>query len=127
MATWDDVTDIVAGLPDSTEPNRHEWRVRNKLFAWERPYRKVDLKVLGDDVWHGDILAARVPHEGAKQALLADAPDVYFTIPHFDGYPAVLVRLERIDEEELRELLVEAWLTQAPQRLAAAFLESLDP
>jgi len=63
----------------------------------------------------------------AKEALLADDPAVYFTTPHFDGYPAILVRLERIgaeELEELEELLAEAWLARAPKRLAKAFLEA---
>jgi hypothetical protein len=69
-------------------------------------------------------LAARVPHLGAKEALLASAPDVYFTTPHFNGYPAVLVRLKRIRVAELEELLVEAWLDRAPKRLAKDYLSA---
>jgi hypothetical protein len=71
------------------------------------------------------VLAARVPDLGAKEALLADDPDVYFTTPHFDGYPAVLVRLDRIEVSELEELLVEAWLARAPKRLATEHLPRL--
>jgi hypothetical protein len=67
-----------------------------------------------------------VPDVGAKEALLSDAPDVYFTTPHFNGYPAVLVRLDVIPVPELEELLVEAWLAQAPKRLAAAYLAGSD-
>ena len=59
----------------------------------------------------------------AKDALLADDPEVFFTTPHFDGYPAVLVQLERISVEELTEVIVEAWLARAPKRLADAYLE----
>ena len=70
----------------------------------------------------GDILGVRVADEGVKYALIADEPDVYFTTPHFDGYPAVLVKLAEIDELGLRELIVEAWLTQAPKRLVQEFL-----
>jgi len=70
----------------------------------------------------GDILGVRVSDEGVKFALIADEPDVYFTTPHFDGYPAVLVKLAEIDEVGLRELIVEAWLTQAPRRLVQEFL-----
>jgi hypothetical protein len=57
----------------------------------------------------------------AKEALLADETGVYFTTPHFDGYPAVLLRLERITLDELEELITEAWLCQAPKRLAAEY------
>jgi hypothetical protein len=64
-----------------------------------------------------------VEHVGAKEALLATDPDVYFTTPHFDGYPAVLVRLERIAADELAELIGEAWLARAPKRLAREHLD----
>ena len=70
--------------------------MKGKLFVWERPLRKSDREALGDAAPEGPILAARVEHEIAKQALLADDPEVFFTTPHFDGYPIVLVRLDRI-------------------------------
>lgn len=128
MATWDDVRRLALALPETIEQTSREghleWRVKDKGFAWERPLRKADLKALGDAAPQGPILGAHVPNLGAKQALLADDPDVYFTTPHFDGYSAILVRLEQIDEAELEELLVEAWLTRAPKRLAADYLES---
>ena len=100
------------------------WRVRDKMFVWERPLRQSDLKALGPKAPSGEILGARVEHEGAKLALIESDPDVYFTIPHFDGYAAILVRLERIGLEELEELIVEAWLVRAPKRLASAYLAS---
>ena len=89
---------------------------------WERPLRKTDLKALGDDAPEGPILGAWVEHLGAKEALLADDSGVYFTTPHFDGYAAILVRLEEISEEDLGELIAEAWLSRAPNRLAREFL-----
>ena len=95
------------------------WRVRDKLFVWDRPLRRSDLEALGDAAPDGPILGARVPDLGAKEALLADDPEVYFTTPHFDGYPAVLVRLDRIDVAELTELITEAWYARAPKRVAA--------
>jgi hypothetical protein len=98
------------------------WRVRDKLFVWERPLRQSDLKALGSEAPSGEILGARVDHEGAKLALIESDPDVYFTIPHFDGYSAILVLLERIGLEELEELIVEAWLVRAPKRLASAYV-----
>ncbi len=70
----------------------------------------------------GPILAARVPDLGAKEALLADDGDLCFTTPHFDGFPAILVRLDRMPVPEVEELLVEAWLARAPKRLAAEYL-----
>jgi hypothetical protein len=100
------------------------WRVKDKMFVWERPLRQSDVKALGDSAPSGEILGARVEHEGAKLALIESDPDVYFTIPHFDGYSAILVLLERIGLEELEELIVEAWLLRAPKRLASQYLES---
>lgn len=126
MATWDDVRRIALALPETDERTSGDgllgWRVKDKGFVWERPLRRADLDALGDAAPEGPILGARVPDLGAKEALLADDPDVYFTTPHFNGYPAVLVRLERIEEPELAELVVEAWLARAPKRLAAQYL-----
>lgn len=123
MATWDDVRRIALALPETTERGSHDdrpaWRVRDKMFVWDRPLRKGDLAALGDAAPDGPVLGARVPDLGAKEALLADDPQVYFTTPHFDGYPAVLVRLDRIDVDELTELVTEAWFARAPKRLAA--------
>jgi hypothetical protein len=117
-------------LPETTETDAHghtkapAWKVKDKTFAWERPLRQTDIEALGDTAPTGEILGARVEHEGAKQALIESEPDVYFTIPHFDGYTAVLVRLGTISVEALEELLIEAWLSRAPKRLASAYLQS---
>jgi hypothetical protein len=126
VATWDDVGRIAGELPETAEASPHNWRVRKKLIAWERPLRKADYAALGADAPDGDILGARVADEGVKFALIADDPGVYFTTPHFDGYPAVLVRLAEIGVPELGELLTEAWLAQAPKTLAKAFLSNSD-
>jgi hypothetical protein len=127
MATWDDVSRIALGLPETSEDEsrglRH-WNVRGKGFVWERPLRKSDLKALGDDAPDGPILGARVEHLVAKEALLADPSAVFFTTPHFDGYPAVLVLLAEIDLQGLDEVIVEAWLCRAPKRLANEYLAS---
>jgi hypothetical protein len=128
VATWDDVQRIALALPDAGERVSRElrqWVVKDKLFVWERPLRRADLAALGDSAPDGPILGARVEHLVAKEALLASEPELFFTTPHFDGYPAVLVRLERIDLEELDELITEAWLARAPKRLARAYLDSL--
>jgi hypothetical protein len=126
VASWDDVRRIALALPETDEHlsrgNRH-WRVREKLFVWERPLHQSDVRALGDAAPDGPILGVRVEHLGAKEALLAGDPEVFFTTPHFDGYPAVLVRLERIDVAELEELAAEAWLCRAPRRLAREWLE----
>ena len=123
MASWDDVGRIVSELPETAEPSPRNWRVRKKLIAWERPLRKADVAALGADAPDGDILGARVADEGVKFALIADDPGAYFTTPHFDGYPAVLVRLAEIGVPELGELLTEAWSAQAPKTLAKEFLQ----
>jgi hypothetical protein len=130
MASWDDVRRIALALPETNkQPSREHafWRVRDNGFVWERPLRASDLRALGNDAPSGPILGARVEHLGAKEALLADDPEVYFTTPHFDGYPAVLVRLERIPLDELEELIVEAWLARAPTRLAKEYLDAHPP
>lgn len=125
MASWDDVRRIATGLPETSEKSSRgvpTWLVRAKGFVWERPLRRADIEALGDGAPDGPILGAYVPDLGAKEALLADDPEVFFTTPHFDGYPAVLVRLDRITEADLDELIVEAWLVRAPKRLAKAYL-----
>src|SRR4051794_27618016 len=126
MATWDDVRRLALALPETSEResrgNAH-WEVRGKGFVWERPLRKSDLEALGESAPEGPILGARVEHLVAKEALLADDPAVFFTTPHFDGFPAVLVRLERIGAEDLEEVIVEAWLNRAPKRLAREYME----
>jgi hypothetical protein len=130
MADWNDVRRIALALPQSDERLSHgqaSWRVREKGFVWERPLRQADLRALGEDAPTGPILGVRVEHLGAKEALLADDPAVFFTTPHFDGYPAVLVRLERIALDELTELIVEAWLARAPVRLAREYLAQHPP
>jgi len=126
MATWDDVQRLALALPETSERESRGlrgWRVKDKGFVWERPLRRADYAVLGDDAPDGPILGARVEHLGAKEALLADDPAVFFTTPHFDGYPAILVRLEPISVEDLEELVTEAWLAAAPKRLAKAFID----
>jgi hypothetical protein len=127
MASWDDVRRIALALPETAEESSRDgipvWRVKDKMFAWERPLRRADHEALGDAAPDGPILAARVHDLGVKEALLTDEPEVYFTTPHFDGYPAVLLRLDRIGVPDLDELLVEAWLCRAPQRLSRTFLD----
>jgi hypothetical protein len=127
VAGWDDVRKIALALPETDERVTHghaAWRVRDKGFVWERPLRPADLRALGDAAPTGAILGAHVEHLGAKEALLAEDPDVFFTTPHFDGYAAVLVRLDVIALDELEELIVEAWLARAPKRLAKEYVET---
>ncbi|WP_042397798.1 MmcQ/YjbR family DNA-binding protein [Streptacidiphilus carbonis] len=124
MADWDDVRRLALALPGTSEVvsrGTASWRVKDRGFVWERPLRKTDLEALGDKAPQGPIVAARVADLGVRQALIAGDPAVYFTIPHFDGFPAVLALLDRIDVTELGELIVEAWLDRAPKRLAAEY------
>jgi len=127
VATWEDVRRLALALPDTSERLSRalrQWRVKEKAFVWERPLRRADLDALGDEAPEGPILGARVEHLVAKEALLADDPTLYFTTPHFDGYPEILVRLDRIGLEDLQELIVEAWLARAPTRLAKTYLDA---
>ena len=126
MATLQDVREIALALPETDEqPSRGHafWRVAGKGFVWERPLRGTDLRALGDAAPDGPILGARVEHIGIREALIQDDPSVFFTIPHFENFAAVLVRLERIGLEELGELIVEAWLSRAPRRVAERYLD----
>ena len=126
MATWDDVRRLALALPETSERLSRgdaQWRVKDKLFVWERPLRKTDLAALGDAAPEGPILGARVEHLVAKDALVADPSGVYFTTPHFEGYPAILVQLDLITGPDLEEVTVEAWLARAPTKLARAYLE----
>jgi hypothetical protein len=126
MASLDDVRRLALTMPEAVEnvgrDGLADWKVKDRLFVWERPLRASDLKALGNAAPDGAILGARVPDEGAKRALIAADPHIYFTTPHFDGYPAVLVRLDEIGVSDLEELVVEAWLSRAPPKLVASYL-----
>ncbi len=126
MSDWDDVARLALALPETSEGTSYgnrAWLVGKKAFVWERPLRKSDHEALGDAAPDGEILGARVEHEIAKQAMLADPSGLYFTTPHFDGYPIILVRLDPITPEDLEEVVTEAWLARAPKRLAEAWVE----
>jgi hypothetical protein len=127
MATWNDVRRYALALPETSEQISHgtaSWRVKDKGFVWERPLRRADFAALGDTAPRGAILGVRTADLAMKEALLARDPQVYFTTPHFDGYPAVLVRLGRIKSSELKDLILEAWLARAPERLATAYVDA---
>lgn len=122
MADWDDVRRICATLPGSVEELSREghmgWRVGTKgRFAWERPLRRSDLAALGGAAPEGAIMGIHTGDLAEKDADLEELPHICFTTPHFDGYPAVLVRLDRATVEEIEDLLVGAWLRRAPARL----------
>lgn len=125
MSTWAHVRRTALDLPETAEHTvwgTPAWKVRKVLFAWDRPLRRGDVEALGPDAPDGPILGVRVPNLEAKEALIAEDPSVYFTIPHLDGYPAVLVRLGEIADKDLSDLIIEAWLCRAPKRLAAQYL-----
>jgi hypothetical protein len=127
VASWDDVRRIALDLPQTSEVSSRgllTWRVRDKGFVWERPLRPADLRALGADAPKGPILGARVEHLVAKEALLANDEGLFFTTPHFDGFPAVLVRLDEIGVEDLEEVIVEAWLARAPKRVAKEYIDT---
>ena len=125
MATWEDVSRLALALPDvveGTDTNGYKWEVHKKHFAYERPLRKRDLEDLGGAAPDGPILGVKVAELADKEGLIGSNPAVFFTIPHYAGYPAVLLRLERVGLDQLEEVLIDAWLCRAPKRLAASYL-----
>ena len=114
MADWETVRELALRLPDVEEQvsarGHPSLRVRGKLFAWMSPKREAE-----------GALALRVDAD-EKPLILESSPDVYFETPHYRGYPAVLVHLARIGDEELAERIEDAWLIQAPKRLASEYL-----
>jgi hypothetical protein len=129
MTTMTDLDQLALSMPQTTkelsEDGRPSYLVHGKLFCCHRSRRR-DAIDPGTGERLDDVLMFRVPDLGVKELLLGDDRGVFFTTPHFDGYPAVLMRipdLARVDREELQDLVVEAWLTRANKRLANAWLE----
>ena len=127
MATLDDVARMASELPEVTEGERHgnrTWYVGGKAFAWDRPFSKADIRRFGEQrPPDGPILAVRVEDLGEKEAVLGEHRPGFFTIPHFDGYAAVLVELGRASERDVREALLDGWLACAPDRLTQQYLD----
>jgi hypothetical protein len=130
MATLDDVARMASELPEATEGERHgnrTWFVRGKAFAWDRPFSKADIRRFGDQTPpDGPILAVRVEDLAEKEAVLAANPDV-FTIPHFDGYSAVLIQLPEVSAKVLRDAITDAWLACAPPALSVELTRDRAP
>jgi len=133
MTTMADLDELALALPRATkelsDDGRPAYFVHGKLFCCQRGRRRdaVDPDT-GERL--DDVLMFRVADLGVKELLLADERDVFFTTPHFDGYPAVLLRipdLRRVDRGELHDLVAEAWLTRAQKRVAKAWLEEQGP
>ena len=128
MATWDDVARICLALPgDQSRAPRGATAggsCGTRASSGSARWAKKDVAELGDAAPTGPVVAAYVPDEGAKQAMITAEPDRYFTTSHFDGYPAVLCRLEALDPQSLTELAGEAWACRAPKRLVAEHLEA---
>jgi hypothetical protein len=126
MASLEDVVALMAELPEVTVGQRHghrTWYVGSKAFAWERTFSKADLQRFGDaPVPAEPILALRTADLGEKEAVLATGHKGFFTIPHFDGYAAVLVELRRATRRPLRETIEDAWLACAPEGLVREFM-----
>jgi hypothetical protein len=126
MVSIDDVARIALELSEVTEGERHgnrTWSVAGKGFAWERPFSKADVRRFGDATPpEGPILAVRVEDLSEKEAVLAAQPKAFFTIPHFDGYSAVLIQLKAVTRRALREAIVDGWLACAPRELADEYI-----
>jgi hypothetical protein len=127
VITIDEAGRLASGLPEVEEGERHgnrTWSVAGKVFMWERPFGKADLKRFGRErPPDGPILAVRVADLGDKEATLAANPKTFFTIPHFDGYAAVLIKMKTVGERALRDAIEEGWLACAPPHLARQKLE----
>jgi hypothetical protein len=124
----EDAARLALAFPEVTEGERHgnrSWAVRETGFAWVRRFSKADIKRFGDATPPaGPILAVYVADLAEKEAVLATGRPGLFTIPHFNGYPAILIELDAVSETHLREALEDGWLARAPADLVEQYLNS---
>jgi hypothetical protein len=123
-STWDDVSAIARHLPQAEEGVRFGdavWRVGKNAFVWVRPLRARDREELGDAAPGGEIIGASTVDVGEKMALIDEDSRAFLTTSHFDGYASILIALDHVDPERLREVVIDAWLARAPKRLATEF------
>jgi hypothetical protein len=126
VVTLDEAVRMITALPEVSEGTRYgrrTWFVAEMAFSWERPFSKADIKRFGDELPpSGPILALVTADIEDKEAVLAIGSRGFFTIPHFDGFAAILVQLDAAARKPLREAVEDAWLASAPERLSRAFL-----
>ena len=131
MVRLDDAVRMMTALPEVTEGTRHgrrTWFVADTAFAWERPFSKADIKRFGAATPPaGPILALVTADLEDKESVLAIGAKGFFSIPHFDGYAAVLVQLEVATKKAVREAIEDAWLASAPERMRKDFMSGGRP
>ncbi|HEY7225836.1 MAG TPA: MmcQ/YjbR family DNA-binding protein [Micromonosporaceae bacterium] len=127
MATLNEAARIALALPEVIEVVRHDqraWSVQGKVFAWERRFSRADIKRYGDQIPpEGPIIATVVADLAEKEAVVAEGREGIFTIPHFNGYAAILVQLRVVSRPTLREAITDGWLAAAPPALADQYVQ----
>ncbi|MCB0862275.1 MAG: MmcQ/YjbR family DNA-binding protein [Solirubrobacterales bacterium] len=124
MTALPEVERIALELPEAEEGTwfgQRAWNIKGKTFVWERPLRQRDEDELGDAAPDGVVIGVRVPDELIKQVLVENEGPAVFTIDHFEGFNAVLIDLDRIEEDLLGDLIADAWRTMAPARFVEDF------